>query len=63
MKELLCNTRLSNVHIFCKRALFKYLVIEKGEKKTHSIQEERKGEEAKKPRKSCKKRKVNVFVY
>lgn len=33
MKELLCNTRLSNVHIFCKRALFKYLVIEKGKKK------------------------------
>lgn len=48
MKELLCNTRLSNVHIFCKRALFKYLVTEKG-KKTYSIQEERKGEEAKKP--------------
>lgn len=33
MKELLCNTRLSNVHIFCKRALFKYLVTEKGKKK------------------------------
>lgn len=48
MKELLCNTRLSNVHIFCKRALFKYLVTEKREKKPHSIQEERKREEGKK---------------
>lgn len=33
MKEFLCNTRLSNVHIFCKRVPLKYLVTEKGKKK------------------------------
>lgn len=57
MKELLCNTRLSNVHIFCERALFKYLVTEKGKKTPfHSGGEKGRGGK-KKPHKSYKKRK------
>lgn len=60
MKELLCNTRLSNVHIFCKRALLKYLVTEKGGKKAfHSVRE--KGGK-KKPHKSCKKETECIFI-
>lgn len=43
MKELLCNPRLSNVHIFCKRPLLEHLVTEKGGE-GHCIQCGRKGE-------------------
>lgn len=60
MKELLCNMGLSNMHIFCKRALLKYLVTEKGGKEPfHS---EREKGEKKKHIKAAKK-KLNAFLY
>lgn len=59
MKEFLCNTRLSNVRIFCKRAPLKYLVTEKGRKKAfHSVRE--KGIET---HIKAARKKPNAFLY
>jgi len=60
MKELLCNTGLSNVHIFCKRALLKYLVTEKGGKKSTPFSKRERG---KKTYIKAAKKKLNAFLY